>query len=232
MNTTTTNNTNTSDNGNVPARKSASATVAAVTVKPVNPFAVTCRFDRARGAFVVQAGARAGACAVLAFAVLAAGTFGFVRTTLRGPSTAVAADLAAESDAAAEESPVIAAQPKSFSEYVRTPGLNYLIIQSYPNKKAADKGREALIRKGVATTVERSLPGWSGKGWYSLVGMTGFELEREQNLFDRHMRELKALKLDPKPYKWRGTDANGPAGTVTASPTTTTKSARPKGKEG
>lgn len=206
MNTNNTNNTNTSDS-NVPAPKSSAATVATVTVKPVNPFAVTCRFDRARGAFVVHAGARAGACAVLAFAVLAAGTFGFVRTTLRGPSTASAAELAAaEPDTAAEESPVIAAQPRSFSEYVRTPGLNYLVMKSFPNKKAADKAREALIRKGVATTVERSLPGWSGKGWYSLVGMTGFELDREQNLFDRHVKELNALKLDPKPYKWRGSE--------------------------
>ena len=206
----TTNNTNTTrtttTTSSVPDSKL--TTPVTVAVKPVAPFAVTCRFDRARGAFVVQAGARAGACAVLTLAVLAAGSFGFVRTALRGPSVASAADVqaAAEPDAAAEESPVIAAQPKSFSEYVRTPGLNYLVIKSFPSKKAADKAREALIRKGVATTVERSLPGWSGKGWYSLVGMTGFELDREQNLFDRHVKELKGIKLDPKPYKWRGTE--------------------------
>ena len=200
----TTNNENATSNAS--GSKSAGPVVSGP--RPLAPFAVKCRFDRARGAFVVQAGARAGAAAVVATLVLALGTLAFVRSALHFPSSASADVVTTPAEPADEAvSPAVAAQPKSFTEYVRTPGLNYLVIKSFPNKKAADKARLALIRKGVATTVERSLPGWSGKGWYSLVGMTGFELDREQNLFDLHVRDLKKLKLDPKPYKWRGTEA-------------------------
>jgi hypothetical protein len=159
----------------------------------------------------VHAGARAGACAVLLVGILTAGTFGFIRSVLKhGPSSASAAALNADPADAVDttEEPAASpkAEPKSYSQYARRAGLNYLIIKSFPSKKAALSAREQLIRKGVATTVERSLPGWSGKGWYSLVGMTGFELDREQDLFDRHVADLKKLKLDPKPYLWRDSE--------------------------
>ena len=62
------------------------------------------------------------------------------------------------------------------------------------------------VGKGVAATVERNLPGWAGKGWYSLVGTTGFDMQRDRGAFDRHVKDLKALKLDPKPYRWRGAE--------------------------
>jgi hypothetical protein len=204
----------------VEARTAAAAVPAAAPAVPsfstrvgvVNPFSLNCRFDRARGQFVVHAGARAGACAAVTVAMLALGTVAFVRSSL-GPSPAGAAEAEAaaapttsgpsEVPATAAEPPVSAAGPKSYSEYVRTPGLNYLVIRSVPTRRAAERERDALISKGVATTVERSLPGWSGKGWYSLVGMTGFDLARDQALYDRHVKDLKDLKLEPKPYKWR-----------------------------
>jgi hypothetical protein len=208
--------TNTTDRSKGPAATVMTAPAAANQTRVVSPFALACRFDRARGQFVVHAGARAGACAVAAVAVLALGTAGFVRTSLRGgPTPAMAADVvphaaskrvpATDPASAAEEPPAVTATPKSYSDYVRTPGLNYLVIRSVASKRAALRERDALIRLGVATTVERSLPGWSGKGWYSLVGMTGFDLARgDEELYDRHVKELKDMKLDPKPYKWRG----------------------------
>ena len=98
-------------------------------------------------------------------------------------------------------------EPKVKGEgQARQAGLNYLILKSYPKQSEASAARELLARKGVAVTVERNLPGWAGKGWYSLVGTTGFDMERQRGAFERHVKELKALKLDPKPYRWRGTE--------------------------
>jgi hypothetical protein len=214
-----TNNNTTSNKPAGEARAAAATTGGALprfSTRPVDPFALSCAFDRQRGEFIVHAGARAGACAVIAVAVLTAGTFGFIRNCFHhGPGSASAAEVVAEQpdpadavvDATVDE-PAAAptAAPKSYTQYARRAGLNYLILKSFPSKKAALSAREVLIRKGVATTVERSLPGWSGKGWYSLVGMTGFELDREQDLFDRHVADLKKLKLDPKPYMWRDSE--------------------------
>lgn len=42
----------------------------------------------------------------------------------------------------------------------RQNGLNYAIIQSYPDKETADKAAEFLTQHGIGCTVERNLPNW------------------------------------------------------------------------
>jgi hypothetical protein len=234
----------------------AAATTAAIprfSTRPVHPFSLSCAFDRQRGQFIVQAGARAGACAVVTAAVLALGTFSFVRSTLLrgGPSTASAAvtpPLASTTKAVApakqpgvrlsqkRASSARASKPaksaKAQSAAVSTPtststptpaptirhhtpaeqrqaerrraGLNYLVVLNLRTKASAEKAREALLRKGVATTVERHLPGHPPEAKYSLVCLTGFDLDSDRAKLDKQVKRLKALKLDPKPYTWGG----------------------------
>ena len=202
--------------------------------KQVNPFSLSCRFDRARGEFVVHAGARAGGLAVVGLALLAGTALAFLLgTSFRagaaggGTPTAFAQvdaptvisepaqprqSSAGSKPAAPSKQSRASRRPKSSSTGApasgtpRQPGLNYLILKSCPSKNEATAAREALARKGVSTTVERDLPGWAKKGWYSLVGTTGFNMDRQRTAFDRHVKELKALKLDPAPYKWRGAE--------------------------
>jgi hypothetical protein len=233
-------------------------TVPRFSTRPVHPFSVTCAFDRQRGQFVVQAGARAGACAVLAAAVLALGAFAYVRSTLfgGGPKSAAAAVMPALTASAtptvtrtvtpaktktsgkAEPSQKAAAPPaksakaakpakgdqsavsatpaptqkaspsKSAAAHrkaeTRKPGLNYLVVKNLKTRASAEKARELLLRKGVATTIERNLPGQAAEAKYSLVCMTGFRPESERAQLDKQVKRLKAMKLDPKPVTWRG----------------------------
>lgn len=198
------------------------------SIRPADPFALNCRFDRARGEFVVRAGARAGACAALAMLVLALGTTAFIRSCFQGLSGMASAapvvlappavnaytgnESAGTVSDPATSAPLVTATPqpgRAADAASRRAGLNYLVLKSVPSERAALAARDALAAKGVAATVERKLPGWSGKGWYSLVGTTGYDLDRDRAAFDRHVRELKTLKhlkLDPKPYKWHGTE--------------------------
>jgi hypothetical protein len=245
--------------GLVPSPATTPPSVPRFSTRPVHPFSLSCEFNRQRGQFVVLAGARAGACAVVTAAVLAIGTFGFVRSSLfgHGPSAASAAvtpplssiatatttttptptkaavkepSSKAKSSSAkaakstksakaetpvASSSPAVArtiqhhtpAEPQRKLEHKaerRRAGLNYLVMLTLRTKASAEKARETLLRKGVATTVERSLPGLSVQRKYSLVGLTGFEPDSEQSKLERQVKRLKALKLDPKPYTWGG----------------------------
>jgi hypothetical protein len=266
-----------------------------LATRPVHPFSLSCAFDRQRGQFIVHAGARAGACAIVACGALALGTLAYVRSALfAGPSTAVAATdprdaatlTATPSRGTAATEPVVSKSPsrtaksmakgspkvayktsparepatatatasaspshhepahesstygpshhepaaeseqpkaaattvadqskadaKAHGTYARRPGFTYLVVRNLSSKKLAAAARAELIERGVATTVERSLPGWPGKGRYTLVGMTGFDLDlaSDRDLLEQNVKDLKALDLDPKPYKWRESAAN------------------------
>jgi hypothetical protein len=229
------------------------------STRPVHPFSLSCEFDRQRGQFVVHAGARAGACAVVAAAVLALGAFGFVRSALfnGGPTSAAAAvtpPLASiatttitptkapgttppskksqanskATKSAKAETPAVssasaqtirhhtpAEQPKADQSKAeqakaeqkaerRRAGLNYLVVLHLRTKASAEKAREALLRKGVATTVEPNLPGRPAQAKYSLVCITGFDPDSDRSKLDKQVKRLKSLKLDPKPYTWGG----------------------------
>ena len=238
----------------MPVAAAAVASIPRFSTRPVHPFSLSCAFDRQRGQFVLLAGARAGACAVVTAAALAIGTFGYVRTALfgGGPTTASASvtpPLASTTMAATKtitptkapsppqtspkakssakavkstksakaDAPLLASAPAPAPPTIKhhTPaepqkadgreaGLDYLVVLTLRTKASAEKAREALLRKGVATTVERSLPGLSDDRKYSLVCLTGFDPDSDKAKLDKQMKRLKALKLDPKPYTWGG----------------------------
>lgn len=204
---------------------------AASQPRPVAPFAVSCRFDCARGEFVVRAGARAGATAVCVVAVLALGTFAYVRSFLaparvilaEAPVPVPASVVARVAEPSDLDTPAVTATPTAAAANDRLParvaGLNYLVLKSAATKREAAAACEALEAKGVAATVEQNLPGWSRKtsSAFTVVTLTGFDLKREQEQFDRHVKDLKKLKLNPKPYKWRGGDRGGGGATEVAS---------------
>jgi hypothetical protein len=99
----------------------------------------------------------------------------------------------------------IAVQPVSELADFRRMGTNYLIIQSFDDEADAIKLAQKLETKNIACTVEKGLPGWSGKRtFFSVVGMTGFASLKDNNDYSQYVDALKAQKLDPKPYKWRG----------------------------
>jgi hypothetical protein len=86
----------------------------------------------------------------------------------------------------------------------RQAGMKYLVVKNLKTRASAEKAREALLRKGVATTVERNLPGQSAEARYSLVCLTGFNPDGDRSKLDKQVKRLKALNLDPKPVTWRG----------------------------
>jgi hypothetical protein len=101
------------------------------------------------------------------------------------------------------------------SDTKRSFGLNYVVIQSYLKPEAAQEARDLLIKHNILCTVEKNLPHYGSKGWYSVVGLTGFDrirgvkeyqnyinaINRVSSLYDAKIAGFK--KLDPQPYKWR-----------------------------
>jgi hypothetical protein len=58
----------------------------------------------------------------------------------------------------------------------RSSGLNYAIIQSYPDKATAEKTAEFLTKNGIPCTVEKDLPNWPlpWRDGCVVVGIRGF----------------------------------------------------------
>jgi len=88
---------------------------------------------------------------------------------------------------------------------MRRPGVNYVIIQSFDEEADAAQLAKRVQQHGIGCTVEKNLPGWSGKRTaFSVVGQTGFETVKDNDQFAIYIDSLRSMKVDPKPYKWRG----------------------------
>jgi hypothetical protein len=96
----------------------------------------------------------------------------------------------------------------------RIMGLNYVLVQSYPDAATAEQVRDLLARNGKGATVEKSLPGW-GAGWYSVVGTTGFDRIRNSREYTSYIQQIKDIgekqgpkgkfkQFEPQPIKWKG----------------------------
>jgi hypothetical protein len=96
----------------------------------------------------------------------------------------------------------------------RQVGLNYVIVQSYPNEEDANKARDALNQAGILCTVERGIPGWKST-WYMVVGINGYDKIRTKE-FEQYIESINAVsakfggnskfkKFEPQPKKWEGT---------------------------
>jgi cell division septation protein DedD len=107
--------------------------------------------------------------------------------------------------------PGAAAQPKVTKTTVaaaptapkdgRTAGHQYLVLGSYPNQADANAAVEKLGRAGVRCTAEKSLPGWTRKGWYSVVTVNGYA--SQDRAFAKQVKALEAKGFEAHAYKWR-----------------------------
>jgi hypothetical protein len=77
----------------------------------------------------------------------------------------------------------------------RTLGLNYAIIQSYPDKETADKAADFLTKNGVPCTVERELPGWPlpWRDGCVVVGIRGFSKVRDNPELEKYKKQIMEL---------------------------------------
>jgi hypothetical protein len=98
----------------------------------------------------------------------------------------------------------------------RQQGLNYAIVQSYPNRETAAKAAEFLTKNGVPCTVERDLPRWPlpWKEGCAVVGIRGFGKTRDNPELEAYKRTIEDLSnkfaggrarfnaFDPRMYQW------------------------------
>ena len=100
---------------------------------------------------------------------------------------------------------------------VRQGGLNYVIIQSYPEEKMAQAAQAVLVANGIDCTIER-LKGYHTSGtWYTVVGIHGFKyvnkspelddyIARVKRISELHTKKARSFKaFEPMPYKWPST---------------------------
>jgi hypothetical protein len=100
----------------------------------------------------------------------------------------------------------------------RSGGLNYIIIQSYPEKEKqmAEQAAAFLTKNGIPCTVEHNLPNWSP--WpnaYSVVGIRGFAKVYNNPDLETYKKSVTDVgakftngrsgfkSFAPSPYCWR-----------------------------
>lgn len=104
---------------------------------------------------------------------------------------------------------------KTEDDEPRQIGLNYVIIQTYPNEKNAQAARDLLRKNGINCTVEPPPPGWwrSRTKVYSVIGTTGFDRIHCPE-FERYIASIMKVskqfaghvrynRFNPSPYLWR-----------------------------
>lgn len=99
----------------------------------------------------------------------------------------------------------------------RQVGLNYVIIQSYPDLKDAEAAKALLWKHGIKTTIEPPPAGWSVNNTvkiYTVIGKTGFDHIRNSPEYDRYCEQIMKLsdefagntkykRFQPSGYKWK-----------------------------
>jgi hypothetical protein len=98
----------------------------------------------------------------------------------------------------------------------RAAGLNYVIVQSYPDQKSAGEAAAFLNKAGIHCTVEPAPAGFvNNPSWVSVVGTAGFQRIRNSPDFDTYVKGIQKLseqyagnskfkRFQPQPYRWRG----------------------------
>lgn len=119
---------------------------------------------------------------------------------------APSAPAAAQATAAAQPSTLVAQGDE------RQNNLNYVVVQSYPDKADAEEARDLLIRNGIGATIERGLRGLH-PDWYIVVGTSGFTsisapdyknyIQRLTRISDQSYSQKRSFKaFQPMGYKW------------------------------
>jgi hypothetical protein len=93
----------------------------------------------------------------------------------------------------------------------RIHGLNYVIIQGYPDEASAKAALKVLAENGLGCTIERGLRGLN-RDWYIVVGTEGFGrisgreyenyVKKIQAVSDKFTDRKSFKAFDPLPYKW------------------------------
>ena len=159
------------------------------------------------------------------------------RVSAAHSKTAARATIAAQAQPRAQGASAAIARPNQWTEPKppstfmvsdanRTLGLQYVIIQSYPEeeKPLAEAAMQTLNQHGVLCTVERGLP--YAPTWYCVVGITGFARTKEvpeydayvgrvQKISDQFAGTSKFKKFEPKPFRWREMKGTTPTTTAT-----------------
>jgi hypothetical protein len=95
----------------------------------------------------------------------------------------------------------------------RTFGLNYVVIQSYRDRQYAEEAKDLLVKNDLFCTVEKDLS-FAGKGWYSVVGLTGFDRIKNVREYRQYIAAIEQVgkqipknsrlkEFEPQAYKWR-----------------------------
>lgn len=111
-----------------------------------------------------------------------------------------------------EVTPKAALAPDGPADGRRTVGLNYIIVQSYPNEKSATDACELLSQNGIPCTVEKGPKQWADPSWFSVVTVKGFPPHSgEYEPYARAIRKAgekmtaggRSKRFDPQMYRWR-----------------------------
>lgn len=98
----------------------------------------------------------------------------------------------------------------------RAKGLNYVIIQIYPNDKGALGAADALKSAGIECTVEPAPPGWTADSdWKAVIGTLGFPPRSSgtpeyikykasiEAVSKSYAGKSKSKQFEPSLYRWR-----------------------------
>jgi hypothetical protein len=97
----------------------------------------------------------------------------------------------------------------------RAINLNYVIVQSYPDRKSADEAAALLNKAGIRCTVEPAPAGFvKNSSWVSVIGTTGFQRLSNSPEFDAYIKAIEKVgaqlsgtakfkRFQPAAYKWR-----------------------------
>jgi len=90
--------------------------------------------------------------------------------------------------------------------------LNYIIVQSYPEQKAAEEARDVLAKAGIPTTIEHGLKGFHPE-WAIVVTTKGFT-RIQSDEYKQYVKQIDQVSVQyagskrgfksfqPTGYKW------------------------------
>jgi hypothetical protein len=120
------------------------------------------------------------------------------KATLVGVPQAVKTPVAAVPTTSPVPNPV----PQISPGESRIVGQTYFVFGSYPRPGEAKKAAERMESHGVSCSVVQNLPGWTHKGWYTVVSVKGYESTKDAT-YQRELKTLQSKELEPHGYKWR-----------------------------
>ena len=99
-------------------------------------------------------------------------------------------------------------------ELPRHNGLNYVIMQSYPDRKHAEAAKEALLAAGIPCTVQPPPTGWADQKLWSVIGTYGFPRTTTMPEYNQYIQRIKAVSktfagkskyrsFEPAGVKWK-----------------------------